>query len=305
MTDKTEPQMKSRCLTITYLTKASYTSLNGSDKESDNIVSIKKIQMNDGKEYPYCSSQAVRRALREQLATMGWKLSKVSAGDVSSTACDPTQYIDDDLFGYMKADTQTKKRTSPVRVSPLIALEPYRGELDYATNLMGVKDGGNPNPFETEIHSGFYRGSILIELDRVGCDEGFNETPLTPQYKVKRIHALLDSIQNLWTVGRQTRFLTDCSPKFMAAALLKVKNPIFLECIKVKDNKMNKNLLDTTKKDYESMISYSCFGERKGFFDADTTDFKSIGDSFSEIKKWITEELFTELETSQQQAATN
>jgi len=38
--------------------------------QADNIVSIKKIQMNDGKEYPYCSSQAVRRALREQLASI-------------------------------------------------------------------------------------------------------------------------------------------------------------------------------------------------------------------------------------------
>ena len=56
--------MKAKALTITYLTKASYASLNGADKEADNIVSIKKIQKNDGMEYPYCSSQAVRRALK-------------------------------------------------------------------------------------------------------------------------------------------------------------------------------------------------------------------------------------------------
>jgi len=67
-----------KAITVTYLTKASYSSLNGADKEADNIVSIKKIQMNDGKEYPYCSSQAVRRALREQLASMGWELSETT-----------------------------------------------------------------------------------------------------------------------------------------------------------------------------------------------------------------------------------
>lgn len=33
-----------KAITITYLTKASYSSLNGADKEADNIVSIKKIQ---------------------------------------------------------------------------------------------------------------------------------------------------------------------------------------------------------------------------------------------------------------------
>ena len=67
---------EAKCLTITYLTKASYASLNGSDKEADNISSIKKIQMTDGKEYPYCSSQAVRRALREQLGALGFELSE-------------------------------------------------------------------------------------------------------------------------------------------------------------------------------------------------------------------------------------
>ena len=50
-----------KCLTITYLTRASYASLNGSDKEADNISSIKKIRMNDDLEYPYKSSQAIRR----------------------------------------------------------------------------------------------------------------------------------------------------------------------------------------------------------------------------------------------------
>ncbi|MFR5879863.1 MAG: hypothetical protein ACLUEQ_03095 [Cloacibacillus evryensis] len=63
--------MEDKCLTITYLTRASYASLNGSDKEADNISSIKKIRMNDEREYPYKSSQAIRRDIREQLAVLG------------------------------------------------------------------------------------------------------------------------------------------------------------------------------------------------------------------------------------------
>lgn len=161
-----KPWKQAKCLTITYVTKGSYVSLNGSDKEADNISSIKKIQKNDGKEYPYCSSQAVRRALREQLSTLGCTLSEGAASEkdkgAATTQCDPQQYIDDDLFGFMKADKDTVKRTSPVRVSPLIALDPYRGELDFATNYMSTNIGGNPNIFETEIHSGFYRGTIRV-----------------------------------------------------------------------------------------------------------------------------------------------
>ncbi|MDR1623273.1 MAG: type I-B CRISPR-associated protein Cas7/Cst2/DevR, partial [Synergistaceae bacterium] len=167
--------MKNKCLTLTYLTRASYASLNGSDKEADNISSIKKIRMNDGNEYPYKSSQAVRRDLREQLAVLGWELSEAALAKQNKGAAytlgEPEKYIDDDLFGFMIADKDTKKRTGPVRVSPLISLEPYRGELDFATNYMGVKAGGNPNIFETEIHAGVYRGTILIELDRVGVSD--------------------------------------------------------------------------------------------------------------------------------------
>ena len=37
--------MDYKCLTLSYLTRASYASLNGSDKEADNISSIKKIRM--------------------------------------------------------------------------------------------------------------------------------------------------------------------------------------------------------------------------------------------------------------------
>ena len=64
------PDMKSAtCLSITYLTPVSFASLNGSDKEADNVSSIKKLTRN-GREYPYVSAQAVRRALRDQLGVL-------------------------------------------------------------------------------------------------------------------------------------------------------------------------------------------------------------------------------------------
>ena len=44
-----------KALTISYLTPVSFASLNGSDKEADNISSIKKITV-DAEEYPYVSS---------------------------------------------------------------------------------------------------------------------------------------------------------------------------------------------------------------------------------------------------------
>lgn len=292
--------MTAKCLTLTYLTRASYASLNGSDKEADNISSIKKIKMNDGFEYPYKSSQAVRRDLREQLSVLGWELSDAvqatqTRGAVT-TLGEPQKYIDDDLFGFMIADKDTKKRTGPVRVSPLISLEPYRGELDFATNYMGAKIDATPNIFETEIHSGFYRGSILVELDRVGVSDAENYTlDLEPAEKKRRVVSLLDAIQNLWGIGRQSRFLTDISPKFVVAALMKVKNPIFMECVRVdlvsdknRNGRIDFDLIKNTIDDFRDSIEHHVLGERKGFFASDS-DAKPLGEAFTAMKGWLNE----------------
>ncbi len=288
--------MTSKCLTITYLSSISYASLNGSDKEADNISSIKKITIN-GEEYPYVSSQAIRRALREQLAVLGYKLSEgmVSEKDkgASTTECNPVAYIDDDLFGYMNAKKETVKRTSAVRVSPAISLTPYVGELDFGTNYMGVGAGGNPNIFETEIHSGVYRGTILIELDRIGTGEGFEKQELENEVKLERASALLDAIKNLWIIGRQSRFLADFSPKFFAAALLKVKNPIFLEVVKTKDNTIDMEILNNTINDFVDIINKYDFGIRKGFFIPEPDNCKTLKEALDNIKEWI-EEVYKE-----------
>lgn len=284
-----------KSLTITYLTRASYASLNGSDKEADNISSIKKIQMN-GLEYPYCSSQAVRRALREQLAVLNNTLSEGVAASqkkgAATTQCDPQTYIDDDLFGFMRADKATVKRTSPVRVSPLIALDPYRGDLDFGTNYMSVQSGGTPNIFETEVHSGFYRGTILIELDRIGekSPGDLYELHLSAEEKIRRLKDLLTAIQNLWTIGRQSRFLTDISPKFVCAALMKVKNPIFLETLIMNagNERPDSELVLNTIQDHKEVIIESVMGERKGFFASDDNECLTIGDAFTIMKNWIT-----------------
>lgn len=283
---------EARALTITYITKASYSSLNGSDKEADNISSIKKIKMMDGKEYPYCSSQAIRRALREQLSVLGFTLSEGVTGEkkkgAATTKCDPQNFIDDDLFGFMNTDKNIK-RTSPIRVSPAIAMTPYLGEMDFATNYMSVEAGGNPNIFETEIHSGYYYGTILIELDRIGeksIGDGY-DLKLESSEKKRRVLALIDSIQNLWTVGRQSRFLTDMSPKFISAALMNIKNPIFMECIKLEEDTVSSDLLKNTVNDFNHQILDYTFGERKGFFSVDNDDYVGLGESFAQIRKWV------------------
>ncbi len=291
--------MKSaKALTITYLTPVSFASLNGSDKEADNISNIKKITR-ETEQFPYVSAQAVRRALRDQLAVMGRTLSEGVAATIkkgaATTQQDPEKYIDDDLFGYMGTESakegekgSSTKRTSPVRVSPLVSLHKYEGDLDFATNFMGVEAGGDPNIFETEIHSGLYRGTILIELDRIGCREGF-KTDLPNDEKAARVKDFLTAFKNLWTSGRQTRFLADISPKFIAAAMLITKNPIFLESIVPANGGVNIELINETVKDYKNEIKAKVFGARKGLFTNLPEETVSIGEAFEKMFTWVDE----------------
>lgn len=279
-----------KAIVMTYIAKVTLGSLSGSDKEAENISSIKKINVGV-EQYPYKSSQAVRRAIRDQLGTMGEKLSEGVASTIkkgaSTTLCDPANYIDDDLFGYMSAEAgQTaNKRTSPVRVSALVALNEYQGDLDFGTNYMSVKAGGDPNIFETEIHAGLYRGTILIELDRVGCDEGFkNELP--NEEKKRRILLLLDAIKNLWGAGRQSRFLSDISPKFLVSAIMKTKNPIFLESVLLDGNEINEKVLQETLNDYQDQILDYTIGMRSDMFQCKLNS-GTIKDAFDKMKGWV------------------
>lgn len=295
--------LKPNSITITYLSKVSFASLNGADKDVDNINPIKKITLNNGQELPYVSSQAIRRALRDKLEELGWELSEISEASAKKgapkTMCNPRDYIDDDLFGYMNAEKgeegakgSSTIRTSPIRVEALLSLDKYQGDLDFGTNFMGKgkKDAQGkdiqPNIFETEIHSGIYRGTILIELDRVGCKEGF-EKELTSDEKIKRVQGFIDAFQNLWTSGRQSRFLADISPKFIAAAYMKTKNPVFMEAVDlIEPKKINVQELSTVKSDYDEFIIETVLAEQKAVFNSGD-DIVNLKDGFDKIKEWV------------------
>ena len=297
---------QAKALTITFLSPVSLGSLNGSDKEADNLSSIKKLTRGT-KTFPYVSSQAVRRAMRDQLGVMGQVLSEgqiaKKAKGAAITKCLPSEYLDDDLFGFMDATKGgTHKRTSPVRVSPLLALDPYEGDIDFGTNYMSADAGGNPNIFETEIHGGLYRGTVLLELDAIGKSregEGISASEpkkpweLDPEKKSARVLALLSALQHLWSSGRQSRFLTDISPKFVAAAMLTAKVPIFLESLRRGDSEGGTSIdVDAIKEaleDAKAITAAYCFGARSGFFSAVPDGCLTVGQAFEKVQSWVKE----------------
>lgn len=290
--------MQINSLTLTYVAKVSMASLNGADKEVDNINPIKKVTLSNGETLPYVSSQAIRRALRDRLIEMGWEASPIGDRDkeksASATAGLPDRYIEDDLFGYMTTASKSVAvtRSSPIRVESLVGLDTYKGDLDFGTNYMGKSVGANPNIFETEIHSGFYRGTILIELDRVGefnILEGNDLENVNEEEKAKRVIAFIQAFQNLWSSGRQTRFLADISPKFVAAALMKAKNPVFLEGVKVDaEGALNYPEIQSIASDYSDYIDKHVFASQAATFSLEE-GMVSLKEGFNTIAAWVRE----------------
>jgi CRISPR-associated protein Cst2 len=233
----------SKAITLTYLVKVSAANVNASHTEG-NVQTIKRVTMPDGSVLPYISGQAVRRMLRDRLEDLGWQLSepfaKVSGQEVTPPA-KPEKYIDEDLFGYMDA-SGGKRRTSPTRVSTLVGLFPYWGDRDLGTRsferFTGTPAEGG-NLFETELADCLYRGTILVELDRVGMfparelGKGASDGRLPIDERCRRVQALVRALSLLWGGGRTARMLTDLSPQFLVYARLKVKTPLFLEAVQV------------------------------------------------------------------------
>ncbi|MCF6159329.1 MAG: type I-B CRISPR-associated protein Cas7/Cst2/DevR [wastewater metagenome] len=237
----------SNCLNIGYIFKTSLGSINGSFTEG-NVATTKKITCLDGRVMPYISGQSLKYALRAKLRELGCSLSPLFSAEnskgVDITAGAP-HFIDDDLFGYMIASKrENRRRTAPVRVSAAIALSVFKGDRDLGTKYKEGVEGksmeAGGNLFETEMYYNFFRTDILIELDRIGRFKGYElekkekgekpepiELPL--QERKKRVVALLESIRTLWGGGKQSRFMTDLSPKFIIYTRQSKKSPIFLE----------------------------------------------------------------------------
>ena len=232
----------SKAITMTYLVKASAANVNASHTEG-NVQTIKRVTLPDGSVLPYISGQAVRRMLRDRLIDLGWELSepfaKVSGQEVTPPV-EPDKYIDEDLFGYMDA-SGGRRRTSPTRVSALVGLFPYWGDRDLGTRAFerftDAPSEGGGNMFETELYYNLFRGTVLVELDRVGnisgTELGKGKAPiqLSVEERQKRLIALIDALSLLWGGGRTARMLTDLAPRFMAYARLDVKTPLFLEAV--------------------------------------------------------------------------
>jgi CRISPR-associated protein Cst2 len=286
------------CVNIAYIFKTSLGSINGSWTEG-NVSTVKKITLPNGTQIPYISGQSMKYQIRKAWKEMGLanKLSEVKQTTVSKgvdfTLGEPNLYLDDDLLGYMIASKgENRRRTAAVRTSAAIGLFPFRNDRDLGTKSKeetggDVSAGGNI--FETEIYYNYFRVNILVELDRLGVFQDFELSkankgkvqPLTSEQKRERLNYLLKALSHIWGGGKQSRLLTDMSPKFLAITFQNSKSPIFLETLTVSENEeLNTKAINEVLTGNLTIIEKQLLGVQSGIFknDDEITKLSKITD---------------------------
>ena len=297
-------------LNIAYITKVNIASLNGGEGSGGNVTVMKKIGNAKGDEFAYVSGQALRRYLKETLMQLDETISSVDENG-NPTFIDDGKFLklnekmdnkirekifksvcDLDLFGYMLP--KGGRRWSPVKVTPLLSILPYKGEYDYLTRKQKVEDESKKsgNIVQVEIDTlNFMRGNIMINTAHIGneIDEYTYEIKeiLTNDEKTQRLNILLDAIKNFNGGAKQARNLEDISPKFVVIATQKTGNPFLLNALSV-DIEGNINIENIKEAIDEQKVERLTIGISKGIF-ANEDKIKSSFDNVTTVGKAIEE----------------
>lgn len=281
------------------LIDAPHSALNNAGLEAsqstENTVAVKTLRKGR-KTYPYVSGQAWRSWWRRTLEKdLKWRLSPIERADKTAfTAADPVEYPDDDVFGYMRAQSveikeegkKAKKqnitvtRLSPLKCSPLISIEAHQPVSDFGVM---ARHEGDPVPYEHQFYSTVLKGIFSLDLGAVGAFWDINRTGyknISEEYtnkikenggkraddkspwtlpKDKRVERSKDTLKALSVLsgGAQlTSHLTDVTPKLIILAMLKGGNHPFMNLVVEKEGKGELSIpaLKQVLEDYKDRI---------------------------------------------------
>jgi len=298
-------------LNIAYITKVNVASLNGGEGTGGNVTVMKKISNAKGDEFAYVSGQALRRYMKETLLQLSSRITEVDEKGEPTFKIDDKgktvdlnnaenwkkykeeafkKFVDLDLFGYMFP--KATRRWSPVKVTPLISILPYKGEYDYLTRKQKPKKDGDKsgNIVQVEIDTmNFMRGNIMINTSHIGneVDEFSYEIKeiLNEDERVERLNIFLDAIKNFNGGAKQARNLEDISPKFVIIAEQKTGNPFLLNSLDV-DNNGNINIENIKEAIDDNSVNRLTIGISKGIFNNED-EIKSIFEKVTTVNRAI------------------
>jgi len=252
-----------------------------------NISELKKIHRRNGEVFTFASRQSIRYDIvRLGNELFDWNLDTVDkASGVVQFKKDVTikDSVEMDLFGYLKTDKQSKKRSAVVRLSHAISLEPYRSDMEFLNNMgLAERINENPNIANLEQHQSLYCYTATIDLSKVGVDKN-DEIDISKEKKAERVSQLLEifKLLNRNIRGRQENL----SPLFIIGGIYPIANPFFLGKAKIGSQKEECCLMTSTIKDVmKQKISMQEIGDftRIGLVDGIFANQNEIKEEFAE-----------------------
>lgn len=167
------------------------------DEVIGNRITIKKMYDSEGNIYPFVSARAIKYAIRMKLKEKGLKIDPFYLeGEQWIDNAKPWEYVDNDLFGYMKpegGERAGKRRTAPVAISYFKAIKNTTITTDFS--MRSPRQEGNPNIFEVEVADIIGKLNVLI-YDYIGKPSEYDNEKWDILLKVderkRRLKALLD-----------------------------------------------------------------------------------------------------------------
>ena len=292
------------------LIDAPHSALNNAGEDTsertENIVKVKALRRGRNI-YPYVSGQAWRNWWRTTLEHEfdEWNNSPIEREKkIAFTAADPVTYDDDDVFGYMRAQSVmegkkkknlTVTRLSPLKNSPLISIAPQTPTNDFG--VMARQKDGDPVPYEHQFYSCVLQGIFSLDLSAVGSLSAVNKTGymniaesyvqtiqdaggtqadekspwlLPKEIRVRRCQQTLEALPILSGGAKLTSHLTDVTPKLIILTVLDGGNHPFMNLM-VERNEVGELSISALLQVIDDYADRFCdaiyIGRRIGFMD--------------------------------------
>lgn len=260
--------------------------------------------------FSYLSGQFIKSKIKETLIENGEALSKpqiiqeTAKKNTPTTSCNPFEYMDDDLFGYMnviKSETHTNPgttRIAPFKISYFLGKEgDYK--KDFAVKQNGaLKDGelttmpldDDNRFFASTSYSGcfsldvnmagrFFKGSTagFMNLAETFPEQDYEniieaadefETVLKKEVRSERIQKLLKTLPYLSGGARRSTVFSDLSPKFVIYCVTDSGNHLFQEIAGIYSHFNVKSLMESVCDFSECIKSDIYIALKNGFLDS-------------------------------------
>ncbi|OQX52910.1 MAG: type I-B CRISPR-associated protein Cas7/Cst2/DevR [Candidatus Cloacimonas sp. 4484_209] len=141
-------------------------------------IDVKTIHLEDGTVVPRISSQAIFRMIRDYWIDKGEKvdIAREEPGKPAPLPkCDPKEFIDDDLFGYLMARRGeasergiSEARPGPIRSTGAMGLFEYPDDTDFTTSIISPTEKAGGAMVTRRLYTNTFILPIWCDVKRVG-----------------------------------------------------------------------------------------------------------------------------------------